>query len=236
MASEPLSNADEQETTERLATLFKALADPTRLRILGALANRPMTGKELAEHLELSLPTISHHLSKLTATRLIQTTRHAQSHAYALNTATLHQLSRQAIPSSETAAAPAGDMPELADDDERFRQKVIRDFFDGSRLREIPARRKKRVVVLQHLAGWFNPHRAYPEKEVNAILRQAHEDVATLRRELVDYGYLHREAGIYQVAATPPPRGVQVAQEITGDERAWLRQLVAGATARALDG
>lgn len=235
MTAQHVDDNTEQEVTERLVTLFKALADPSRLRILGAVAERPMTGKELAEQLDLSLPTVSHHLSKLMAVRLVQATRAGQSHAYALNSHALRELGRETSESPEQVKAE-GETGEPHDQDERFRQKVIRDFFHGARLREIPARRKKRVIVLQHLAGWFNPQRAYPENEVNAILRQAHDDVATLRRELVDYGYLQREAGIYQVAATPPPRGVQVAQEITGDERAWLRQLVASATTRALDG
>jgi hypothetical protein len=68
---------------------------------------------------------------------------------------------------------------------------------------------------------------------VNDILRLVHDDVATLRRELVDYGYMTRVSGIYRIAHAPPSRGATVAQEIPGDERSWLEQLVAPATARA---
>lgn len=219
------------ETLTRLVAVFKALADPTRLRLLGALAARPMTGKELSEQLQLTPPTISHHLSKLTATNLVRATHVGQSHAYALDTGTLQRLTSQSAP-----AATAGEDATMAlTQEEQQRQKVIRDFFEGTRLKEIPARRKKRVIVLQHLAGWFDPARQYPEREVNAILRQAHPDVATLRRELVDYGYLERESGIYRVAELPSAHGPNVAQEITGDEHAWLRALVGGATSRAIE-
>ncbi len=117
--------------------------------------------------------------------------------------------------------------------DERDRAKVVRNFFDGPRLKKIPRARKKRVIVLQHLLGRFDPKQSYPEKEVNDLLRDAHEDVATLRRELVDYGYLTRNDGIYQVSETTPERSVQVAQEIVGDERAWFRALMSNAIDKA---
>jgi hypothetical protein len=112
------------------------------------------------------------------------------------------------------------------DQEARERAKVIRDFFDGDRLKQIPAQRKKRVIVLQHLMHWFDPERSYAEREVNDILRRAHEDVATLRRELVDYGYLTRAAGIYRVARSLPQRDAHIAQEMTGNEQEWLRRLL----------
>jgi hypothetical protein len=110
----------------------------------------------------------------------------------------------------------------------------LQSFFDGARLRSIPAQRRKRVIVLQHLLRRFTPGEDYPERDVNDRLREAHEDVATLRRELVNYGLMTRAGGVYRVAETLPARDATVAQEITGDEHAWLRDLIAGAAARAL--
>jgi hypothetical protein len=151
-------------------------------------------------------------------------------HTYSLDELALRDVSRQAAGARPTTA------DEIDDPEERERAKVLRDFFDGDHLKQIPAQRKKRVIVLQHLLERFAPDRTYPEKEVNALLREAHEDVATLRRELVDYGFMRRESGVYEVAQAPPERSVQVAQEITGDEAAWLRSLIARATQRAIDG
>jgi hypothetical protein len=110
------------------------------------------------------------------------------------------------------------------------RAKVIRDFFDGDRLKQIPAQRKKRVVVLQHLLTWFDPNRDYTEREVSQALKAAHEDFATLRRELVDYSYMTRAGGVYRVARDLPDRSVQVRQEVIGDEAEWLRRFLASAT------
>ena len=56
---------------EELSVLFKALADPARLRILGLLAERAHAGHELADRLALTPPTISHHMRRLVAARLV---------------------------------------------------------------------------------------------------------------------------------------------------------------------
>ena len=50
-----------------------------------------------------------------------------------------------------------------------------------------------------------------------------------LRRELVDYGFMVRDRGIYRIATELPARGSTVAQEV-GNERTWFERLVAAAT------
>jgi DNA-binding transcriptional ArsR family regulator len=52
--------------------IFKALADETRLHIISLLAEKTMYGNELAEKLNLSNATISHHVSKLIMNKIIQ--------------------------------------------------------------------------------------------------------------------------------------------------------------------
>ena len=75
---------------------------------------------------------------------------------------------------------------------------ILRSFFDADgRLVSVPARRGKRLVVLDHLAQRFEPGERYSETEVNNRLREVHDDVAVLRRHLVDEGFLSREAGVY---------------------------------------
>jgi excisionase family DNA binding protein len=75
---------------------------------------------------------------------------------------------------------------------------IRRHFFDGNRLKTIPARRSKREVILRILALRFEPDRTYREVEVNEILKSAHPDFCTLRRELVMARLLTRERGIYR--------------------------------------
>ncbi len=71
----------------------------------------------------------------------------------------------------------------------------------------------------------FEPARRYPEMIVN-LLRVAHEDVATLRRELVDYGFMVRGKRFYDVAASLPARSTQVEQKTPGHEEEWLAALL----------
>ncbi len=80
---------------------------------------------------------------------------------------------------------------------ESLTQRVERAFWDGDRLRRMPAKRSKRLVVLDRLAQRFDVGIAYPEAQVNEKLAQAHPDYAMLRRYLVDEGFMGRENGWY---------------------------------------
>ena len=85
--------------------------------------------------------------------------------------------------------------------------RVVENFFtaDG-RLRAIPAQRSKRNVVLERLAAEFEPARSYNEREVNAILRRFHDDVATIRRELIATKKLVRTRnGVYKRSGSTEP-------------------------------
>ena len=78
---------------------------------------------------------------------------------------------------------------------------MIRAFFRDGRLVSIPARDKKKIVVLRHLLDLCFPEdRVYPEAEVNQRLALAHPDVAALRRYLVEFRLMTRDAGEYRRA------------------------------------
>jgi hypothetical protein len=90
----------------------------------------------------------------------------------------------------------------------RAAARVLQSFFEGERLLRIPAQHGKRLVVLRYLAETvFEVDREYPEKELNQLLALRHPDVASLRRYLVDEGFMTRAAGIYRLLppdAWPP--------------------------------
>lgn len=78
------------------------------------------------------------------------------------------------------------------------RETVLRTFVgpDG-RITMLPRRLAKRLVVLDHAAAGFEVGVDYTEAQVNDILRRLYDDHVTLRRYLVDEGFLSREAGRY---------------------------------------
>ncbi|MBQ2288491.1 MAG: winged helix-turn-helix transcriptional regulator [Lachnospiraceae bacterium] len=73
---------------------FKALADPTRRQILKLLQERDMTAGEIAEHFNMTKPSISHHLSVLKNSELVLDERQGQNIIYSLNMTIFQDLIR----------------------------------------------------------------------------------------------------------------------------------------------
>jgi DNA-binding transcriptional ArsR family regulator len=69
---------------DALYQALKALADPTRLRILRYLTGEPLTPAELARRLRLRAPTVIHHLDALRLARLVIVTLETEGKRYAI--------------------------------------------------------------------------------------------------------------------------------------------------------
>ncbi len=180
------------EEMKLLVVMGRALADPTRIRILGLLAERPMYGQELAKVLDVKPPTVSHHLAPLIMAGLIRVRRENNYHYYELDSDGIQHLaeSTQHIARLLFASNP---LPPKSDE----RARVVATFIKDGRLVSIPAQYKKRRYVMEELARSFAWGRLYDEKEVNAILKPFHDDVASLRREFIDQRIMMRENGRY---------------------------------------
>ena len=176
--------------TEALLGFFKAMADESRLRIVGLLAERERSVQELAAALALKEPTVSHHLAILRAQGVVTARAEGTTRWHALDRAALERLSRRVLePTKARIVARGGDASE---------DKVLQGFIatDG-KLKQIPASRKKRAVVLRWLMRSFSGGRHYSEAEVNALIQERHSDSATLRRELVGHRMLARKNRVY---------------------------------------
>ena len=68
-----------------MGDVFKALADPTRRRILELLAQGDLTAGEIAAHFDMTKPSVSHHLNILKSAALITDERRGQNIVYCLN-------------------------------------------------------------------------------------------------------------------------------------------------------
>lgn len=173
-----------------LLSFFKAMANESRLRLVGLLSERERSVQELAELTGLKEPTISHHLAVLKDIGLVTARAEGVIRWHALDVEALARLNRGLLDAGSVAA--------LAPKTESWEDKVLSGFLDeAGKLKVIPASRRKRVVVLRWLMKAFEEGRRYPEAEVNAAIQEKHWDAATLRREMIGHRMMAREAGVY---------------------------------------
>jgi hypothetical protein len=188
-----------QEQFQTLLQFFKVLADESRLKILGILANQECSVEELAALMQLKEPTVSHHLSRLKELNLVTMRPEGNSRIYQLDSEVLQSISKEIL-SPEKIASLAEDV-----DIEAWESKVLRNYLEidvnsnegTQRIKEIPASRKKRLVILKWLVSKFELGINYSEREVNDIINLYHPDYATLRRELISYKLMQRDNGVY---------------------------------------
>jgi biotin operon repressor len=187
---------------ELLAAL-KALSDASRLRIVGLLAGgRRLSVEELAAALALTPGTVVHHMKRLRDAGLVVAHKRHPYVEYELRLprlasigADLDRIGREAEATGVQLSGLDG-RPRPA-----YEARILRAFVgNDGRLERIPAHEKKRLVILRYLAeSAFEQGRAYSEREVNMTLALRHPDVASLRRFLVDLGFMRRAAGIYEL-------------------------------------
>lgn len=171
--------------------LFKCLADASRLQILAGLQREPMYVELIAQRLALSPSTVSFHLKKMEACGLVSAQKEQYYTMYSINPAVLDQPLRAFL-----AHADSGQDIE-AQREAAYRQKVLDAFFQHGKLKVVPAQRKKRLIVLQHIAAQFAQGERYSEREVNLRISEFYDDFCTLRRELVDEKLMRRDHGGY---------------------------------------
>jgi len=179
-----------QEVDAR-AELFKALGHPARLLILKLLKAKPRHVEELAAILQLCPATVSHHLAKLGSAGLVCSEKDQYFQVYSLYGAWMGRRLGELVFEAQPGLAAQVE-------EDAYRQKVLSTFLRQGRLVSIPAQRKKRLIILEKLAEEFEPGRTYPEREVNQVLVEYHDDVATLRRDMIGHGLMQREGGVYR--------------------------------------
>lgn len=181
---------NEFEQTNELLAFFKALADANRLKIIGLLAQEPLSGEQIAEILQLNPSTVSHHLARLNKTGLVTARPQGYYNVYQFETKALEEMAQRLL-AKETLPAIVADV-----DVDAYDKKVLKAHLtpDG-KVRSFPMQQKKFEVILRYVVQAFIPGQRYTEKEVNNILRQFNEDTAELRRGLIETGMMDRLRG-----------------------------------------
>lgn len=183
---------------DKVVSYHKALADPTRIKMLILLAGGELNGGELAEKLSVTPATITHHASKLREASLINERRDKNTIYFSLN----HYFIRSSASATEELIYrnAGGAKESMEGKNEQLKNAVIRNFFSAEgKLKSMPSQLKKKLIALEHIVSRLERGRTYTEKEINAFIEQYHEDYATIRREFIMHQYMYRDKESYEL-------------------------------------
>ncbi len=197
-------------TDERAQFLFmmKALSEESRLDLLRLMQAEERTVGDLANALALTEPTISHHLARLRECGLISLRTAGTQRYYRVNPAGLARFkdlaarieSLQPLERVPRSAEGWIDLLDWSDED----KKILRAHVQNGVLVSLPPKPKRTEVILRWVITKFDPARMYTEAEVNEVLKSLYrQDYVSIRRDLVDFGYLRRERGGGSYWVTP---------------------------------
>jgi hypothetical protein len=192
--SAPAEQSDEN-ALEPLISLASAFLDLDRLRVAAVLANAPANRMELEAATGLSHRDLLRLLDSLQSFGLVKLQDPAPRDPDHYSP---YQLDLDTFSAARRAMGKYRGVRKRPSDS---REMTLETFMPGGKLRTMPLKQSQIVVILDEMARMFEPDRQYTERQVNDILGEATEnDYATVRRYLIDYGYLTRtrDGSVYQ--------------------------------------
>ncbi|MPQ44934.1 DUF2087 domain-containing protein [Clostridium tarantellae] len=155
------------------------------------LISKGLSDKEIAKKLGVAQSTIRNHRYKLRE-------KEKQSKIFLammelLNKETnkkINKLENENICDAHKTATTLDDRFNITD---KEKLEVIKNYInENGSLKNYPAKEKKKIIVLEEISKSFSNGRVYTEREVNRILKRIYEDNATIRRALIEYGFIER--------------------------------------------
>lgn len=102
----------------------------------------------------------------------------------------INKLGKEFICDAHKTATTLDDRFNITD---KEKNNVIKTYMDENKaLKSYPAKEKKKIIILEEIAKNFTKGKFYSEKEINRILKRIYEDYATIRRALIEYGFIER--------------------------------------------
>ena len=147
--------------------------------------------REIADYMGTSASTVRHQKFVL-----------RQKVRQAKRLISLYELANEnsAAKSAEDTPVPIHKNAKMVDEryniTEAERDKILQSVFESLeplRLRVFSAKEKKKLVALTKISECFQEGRIYTEKEVNTVLNEVYNDYVTVRRYLIEYGFLDRK-------------------------------------------
>lgn len=160
-------------------------------RELITLIAQGLTDKEIAAELGVAQSTIRNHRFKLREKEKQAKLFLAMMDLLSKNTnKKINKLDKGIICDPHKTATIIDDRFNITDEE---KLDVINTYMDENKaLKSYPAKEKKKIIVLEEISKNFTNGKTYSEKEINRILERVYEDYATIRRALIEYGFIER--------------------------------------------
>ncbi|MBV7274263.1 DUF2087 domain-containing protein [Clostridiaceae bacterium UIB06] len=160
-------------------------------RELIALISQGLSDKEVAQKLGVAQSTIRNHRYKLRE-------KEKQSKLFLvimdlLTNSTkkkINKLEEEVICDPHKTATNLDDRYNITDKEKEDTIKTYMD--DTGALKIYPSKEKKKIIVLEEICNNFSKGKTYSEKEINRILKRIYQDYASIRRALIEYGFIER--------------------------------------------
>ena len=163
----------------------KALSQADRLRVIGVLAQKPASMKEISETLGMPTRDVHEHLTMLAHGGVVT----EQDGVWRIDSQNVENLTRRQFAGQvRETYQPSPDLSEKA------RKVLVAHLNPDGSIKQIPNQPGKLQVILDYILEAFTPGVVYTEKEVNMVIRRFHLDTAGLRRDLIDRGMLQRKS------------------------------------------
>lgn len=140
-----------------------------------------LSDKDIANRLELSVSTIRNHRFKFRE-------KEAQAKVF---------LAMMELMDTPNDFIPVHRGARMVDDryaiTQEEKDKIIKTYFnEAGRVDQFPSKEKRKIIILQEVIKKFDRSRNYQEQEVNTILQTIFDDHVTVRRYLIEYGFMDR--------------------------------------------
>lgn len=155
------------------------------------LISQGLSDKEIAVKLGVAQSTIRNHRYKLREKEKQAKLFLAMMDLLSKNTnKKISKLDKEVICDAHKTATTLDDRYNITD---KEKSDVIKIYMDENKaLKSYPAKEKKKIIVLEEINKNFTKGKNYSEKEINRILKRVYEDYATIRRALIEYGFIER--------------------------------------------
>lgn len=168
---------------------FTGVSDVQR-ELIKLIANG-LSDKEIAKELGVAQSTIRNHRYKLREKEKQAKLFLAMMDLLSKGTnKKINKLDKETICDAHKTANQLDDRFNITD---KEKKSVIENYMnENGSLKSYPAKEKKKIIILSEIVKNFSKGKTYSEKELNRILERIYEDYATLRRALIEYGFIER--------------------------------------------